>query len=334
MEIENINLNNKLVPDKEVLRVERAIQNMLNCDDLVKEQREKLREYNQYLMGRKKLTRTRRNYLNAVKNLGTFLKKPFEDATKKDLQEYLGKLKVSDNTFWFWQFIIKIFYQWLYNLERKQYPEAVSWIKVEKPSKQKIPLFLVEEQVKKLIEIADCVRDKCILSILMDSGCRVGEIVALNIEDIKFDKENPVAYFEVKNVEGCKTGSRNLPIPLVNSVPILRELINTHPLRNQKDAPLFISYRSGEYGSRLLTSGIRQIIKKYARRLGLPSSVACHTFRHSHFRHLREQGFSMLDMKELGGWKRWDTVERYCTLADSKKITEKMLELNGIKKFT
>jgi len=313
--------------NKDLLRAERFINNQLESRELIEEQRNKLKEFDEHLRSEGKLIYTRRQYLVCLKAFGKFLKKPFNDAVRKDFEDFFISINDrKETTIFGWKVGIRLFYKWLFNIRGKgKYPEIVEY-EIKKPSKVMIPKFLSEEQVKEMISITDCIRDKCLLSVMFESGCRIGEILSLNIEDISFDKEYPVARFTVKLQEGCKRGSR--PISLVNTVPILKEYINTHPLRNQENSPLFVSVKAPI--ERLCTRGASEIVEKYSKRLKL-EGIGCHTFRHSRFRDLREKGFSILDMKQLGGWTRFDMVERYCRVADIKNIENKMLEMNGIK---
>ena len=313
--------------NKDLLRAERSIGRILNCEELLPEQREELKRFDKHLKAEVKLTNTRRQYFVCLKQLGKFLEKDYKSATRDDIEGFFVKMNgKKESTVFSWKVNIRTFYKWLLGVREKgKYPDVVNY-EVKKPSKVKIPKFLTEEEVKRMIEITDCIRDKCLLSVMYESGCRRGEIAAINIGDVIFDKEVPVARFTVRDQEGCKRGSR--PIILVNSVPVLREYINQHPGRNEKDSPLFISFR--RRGERLTTRGMNEVVKKYASQLDL-EGIACHTFRHSRFRNLRQKGFSMLDMKQLGGWSQWDMVERYCRVADTKHIEDKMLEINGFK---
>jgi len=229
--MENQDLNSKSLTEenKDISAVQRIIENILDYEELLENQREDLKRFNRYLEANSKLTNTRRNYLTPLKFLAIFIKKPFKEATRSDIEDYIVSLKGhKKSTISLQQATIKQFYRWLYDMKRGQYPEQVDWIKIEKPKKMNMPVFLTESEIRKMISVCDSIRDKCILSVLFESGCRIGEIIPLNTSDIEFDKKYPLARFNVKSVEGCKTGSRNIPIPLVNSVPI----VNNHRLKS------------------------------------------------------------------------------------------------------
>ena len=69
-------------------------------------------------------------------------------------------------------------------------------------------------------------RDKCYHAISRDSSARPSEILKLKIRDVKYKKIGVYQYAEV-TVNG-KTGTRS--IPLINSIPFLKDYINHgHP---------------------------------------------------------------------------------------------------------
>ena len=123
--------------------------------------------------------------------------------------------------------ILKKFYKWLNNGE---YPIQVKWMK-NNINKRSLKLpgegeLLTERDIKRLIEVADHPRDKALLAVLYESGCRVGEVLNLYIKDVEFDKEGARMC-----VQG-KTGMRKIRI--IFSVPYLVTWLNNHPY-NVKD---------------------------------------------------------------------------------------------------
>lgn len=118
-------------------------------------------------------------YFFSLAKLCRTMKKPFKDATKADLIDFLKEyswyksrsLKVS----------IKAFYKWLYG--GKNYPECVDWIKTHGFEKRKLPEeILTRDEVKKLVEAARNPRDRALLMVLYESGARAGELVNIKIK--------------------------------------------------------------------------------------------------------------------------------------------------------
>jgi len=59
-----------------------------------------------------------------------------------------------------------------------------------KKRKYKITLkdLLTEEDIKKMINVADNIRNKAFISLLYESGCKIGEMLSIKIKDIIFDE--------------------------------------------------------------------------------------------------------------------------------------------------
>ena len=82
--------------------------------------------------------------------------------------------------------------------------------------------------------------------ILRDTSCRPHEILGLRIKDITFKMANDRQYTEAL-VSG-KTGSR--PIPLINSIPYLKDYLDDHPQRSNPNA-FFVFGEGKAYGKRM-----------------------------------------------------------------------------------
>lgn len=175
-------------------------------------------------------------YLNRLSMIATWMKKDFDKAVKKDIEEVMRKINQMDYTEWTkrdYRVTLKKFYKWLKGCNEKGvYPSELSWINTHvSTDKQDMPNNLPdEEDVKKMIETAEHPRDKALIASLYESGCRIGEIAALKIGDINFDEYG--AYMLVNG----KTGSRR--IRLVFGSPILASWINVHPEKSNPHAPL------------------------------------------------------------------------------------------------
>ena len=89
-------------------------------------------------------------------------------------------------------------------------------------------------------------RDRACHMIFRDTSCRPHEILGLRIKDVSFKMAGDRQYAEAL-VNG-KTGSRN--IPLINSIPYLKDYLDDHPQRSNPNA--FLVFGEGKaYGKRL-----------------------------------------------------------------------------------
>jgi integrase len=187
------------------------------------------------------------------------------------------------------------------------------------------------DELKAMINIADHPRDRCLLSVLFDSGGRSGEISKLRIGDVDFEDGGAVIH-----VNG-KTGYRS--IPLTFSTYNLKEWINNHPDKENKIAYVFfdLRYRSNKH---ITQSGINFFVKRMARKAGIEKRIYCHLFRHSCMTELEKEGKLIgLSKHRFAGWsadsrmnsvysklsdmdvknKRWENNRQY-TLPKAGKV--------------
>ena len=101
-------------------------------------------------------------------------------------------------------------------------------------------------------------RDRCYHTISRDTSCRPHEILGLRIKDVVFKMAGDRQYAEVL-VNG-KTGSRT--VPLINSIPYLKDWIDSHPQRTNPNAYLIFG-KGKSFGKKLKPFFINRIYAKY-----------------------------------------------------------------------
>jgi integrase/recombinase XerD len=102
-------------------------------------------------------------------------------------------------------------------------------------------------------------RDRCYHTMSRDLSARPHEILDLKIKDVVFKTAGNKQYAEVL-VNG-KTGSRH--IPLIQSIPYVKEWLSNHPSRNNPNSPLFIGLARSSMGKQLSINGLYTIYKHY-----------------------------------------------------------------------
>ena len=214
-------------------------------------------------------------YLITLRKIYSWLQKPFQEATKEDLESLLQKIEEIKYSAWTkqnYRVILKRFYKWLRNTE--QYPPEVSWIKTTiKRNEEKIPeQLLTAEEVKQLVYHANNLRDKALIMLLYDSGGRISEVGTLKTSSITF-QEN----YALVTLQG-KTGMRRIPITI--SVPYLQNWITNHP-QKEEDTSLWVSLGTKHHLQPLSYSQIVKMIRGCAYRAKIKKRVYPHLFRHS-----------------------------------------------------
>lgn len=183
-------------------------------------------------------------YLSRLKIIAEEIDFDFREADKEDIKSLVARIHeqdYSDTTKNDYKIIIKRFYRWIGDGE---YPESVDWINTtNKKNNETLPKqVLDEEDISELIKACNNPRDKALVSILWETGARIGELIDLKIEDLE-DYEHGKKIV----IEG-KTGARRAP--LISSVPYIQAWINSHPDGENPEAPLWVNVGSGPRGKR------------------------------------------------------------------------------------
>ncbi len=95
-----------------------------------------------------------------------------------------------------------------------------------------------------------------------DSSCRPHEILNIRLRDVVFKTNGNYQYAEIL-LRG-KTGGRN--IPLINSIPYVKDRIDQHPQRGNPNSPLICGVGKS-LGRRLNTDTIYRIYKHYKQKV-------------------------------------------------------------------
>jgi integrase/recombinase XerD len=228
--------------------------------------------------------RTTIQYLSELcKSLG--IEKRFEDMTRDDVLLYLDSNRKLENDDplhrWIGSYnskrtILFRFFKWLYypsvanpdkrielsNSERK--PDCIMDIpqlKRKEVSCYKPSDLWSQEDDLLFLKWVTNKRDRCYHTMARDLSARPHEILNLKIKDVVFKTaSNGYQYAEVL-VNG-KTGSRH--IPLIQSIPYIKDWLSNHPSRNNPKSPLFVSLDSHSMGRRQLTlNGLYKVYKDY-----------------------------------------------------------------------
>jgi integrase len=165
-------------------------------------------------------------YVEYLTLISSWLGKDFQDSDIEDLRRVIKKLRRQQWSEWTKasiKAVLKKFYQWLRGY-KEGYPPEVSWIKTTiKTGKRKIipEDLLTEKEVLKLIEACSSPRDKAIIALLYDVGCRPSELLTMRRKNVQFDE-----YSAIVTLKG-KTGMRR--VRAVFSTPYLNQWLSLLP---------------------------------------------------------------------------------------------------------
>lgn len=296
------------------------ISSILNSKELLEEQRKVLKDYDKYNKARGLKINSRKTYLVALQHFSKSVEKPYDKITKPDLVDYFSDIReeVSANTFTSIQISLKAFFKWL------DIPEVIEWINVKKVDNG-LPKIVPMEDIKKLTDVCDNPRDRCLVMVLWETACRSSEAGNLNIGDITFDE------FGAKVLVSGKTGERNLR--LIDSIPDLKLWLSYHPFKNDKkfiNKPLFISLANLNYGERLEGTGVYQVIAKLKERAEIERELTPHTIRRTRLTQLAKEGFTEAELRLIAGWTRGSQTPKFYIALTGEDVDKKICQKKGL----
>jgi len=176
--------------------------------------------------------------------------------------------------------VIRTFLNWctqedeLEDLVSEKVPRKMTMPRVD----EKVIETFTPEQIKALLAACDQevsqvwrVRDRAILSVLIDTGIRAGELCSLMLDNIDLDPRDP--YIKVMG-----KGRKEREVPLGNkALTALHKYIRRYREAPKEEKHVFLSK-----GNRAFTvSGLVQVIERLAAWAHI-EGVHCHKFRHTY----------------------------------------------------
>ena len=180
----------------------------------------------------------------------------------------------SANTMNDFKIALKRFYIWKFKAIDPEINDLLK--KRESKANKRSEDIISQAEVREIVANAISPRDKFLIALAYDSGCRISELLTLRIRDIKTDE-----YGIRLHVTG-KTGERNVRC-VGDSVALFSDWIARHPQRNDPDAYLFIKMDSGPFkgGDPLDYDSAQKVLQNAVARSGIKRRIHWHLFRHT-----------------------------------------------------
>lgn len=263
-----------------------------------------------------------------------FLDPPYADATISDIYVAISALKEGKsargkpfkrNTIHDYIRILKPFLLWLIENE---YNTSLPERKVRKISSPSVDYqttepdeLLTPQEIEALISACLNPRDRALISVLYESGCRISELARIRWRDVIFDQYG-VRLYIFDNKEEKRRYSR-----LTISTDYLAAWKNDyHPGDPEGNALVFQTFK----GNPLDYVQARRVIDRATARAGIEKRVTPHLFRHSRITHMITQGYQESVIKK-SMWGNVDTsmFKTYVNLGD-QDIDNEFLDKAGI----
>lgn len=206
---------------------------------------------------------------------------------------------------------LKGYYEW----RRRREPEIRNPFAELRGVKKgrRLPGCLTHEELEAFIDAAGSdfagLRDRVLFELLYSTGCRVGELCALNIEDVRHRRvrvkgkgsRERLVFIGDKAAEAL---ADYLPSRMQRSSGAGRETPGKTP---DEERALIIDLR----GRRLTPRGVYYLIRRFAVITGCAKAVSPHSFRHSFATHLLDEGADIRGVQEMLGHASLSTTQIY-----------------------
>ncbi len=224
---------------------------------------------------------TKEGKIKTLINITKFLEfKDFDKITKNDIFSYLNRFRKSeeDDPHHRWigtwnnrHMVLLKFFRWLHDQENsdiknRKYPECMQGIKRlgrKEISRYKPSDLWTARECEIFLKYCPSKRDRAYFSMATDTSCRPSELLNLRIGDIevKLTSDGAKQYSEI-TING-KTGQRT--VPLIHSLPYVREWILSHPSSNNPKEWLFVSEGKTSYGKKITRDGLLKHFHEFYR---------------------------------------------------------------------
>jgi integrase len=206
--------------------------------------------------------------------------KDFDKMTKEDVFSYLNRFRKSEeidpNHRWIgtWNnrhIVLLKFFRWLHDqdnpdIKNRKYPHCMQGIKRlgrKEISRYKPSDLWTSRECEVFLKYCPSKRDKAYMAMAIDTSCRPSELLNLRIGDIevKSTSDGSKQYSEI-TING-KTGQRT--VPLIYSLPYVKEWILGHPSSNNPNEWLFVSEGKTSYGKKITRDGLLKHFHEFYR---------------------------------------------------------------------
>ena len=238
-------------------------------------------------------------YRKTIDSMVTGIGKPPAQITTDDLRRYLTEYQVQrkssrvtiDNI----RRILSTFFSWL---EDEDYIVKSPIRRIHKVKTAKILKDTYSDEALELMrDNCGSLRDLAIIDLLASSGMRVGEMVALNRDDINFTERECVVFGK---------GSKERLVYFDARTKI--HLQNYLGSRTDNNPALFVTLRAPY--DRLMIGGVESRLRDLGRQLNLPK-VHPHKFRRTLATSAIDKGMPIEQVQQLLGHQKIDTTMHY-----------------------
>jgi len=264
------------------------------------------------------------HYLLRLRLIAKAMGEHFLSPTREDIRDFLFKLTTvgySPNTMRDIKSVIKRFYRWHFADEDKA-NYVVGWIRpLRNVRRDKPDCIITVDEFDRMMKVGRTLRDRTLISLLYDSGCRISEILTLKVKDVTFDD-----YGAILIVSG-KTGTRRVRL-FGTSVPFLKKWVESRSAMQGPDTFVFANPRDGNRSPMHYHQAL-QVVRRTSARAGIAKKVNPHLFRHTRATLLAEH-IADAPLEIQMGWVHGSSMTRTYVHLSGKDMDRIILKAYGV----
>lgn len=217
-------------------------------------------------------------YLDSLRMPIYYFKKPLSQIDLKDMERFerdlssnkiksqITKKPYSGRTKADFKKTLKIYLKWKFRDNPAKFTELTNWLDCS--IKEKTPEYLKEQDIIKLYKGCKDSKQRFLIAVLFDAGCRIEEFLNIRGEDIEEPNPNSPYYRLTLKEEYSKTAGRVIGLYWQYSTEAVRDYLAEHSFKPSE--PLY----NAKYDD------VRFLLGRLGKRI-LNRRIYAHLFRHS-----------------------------------------------------
>lgn len=271
--------------------------------------KKEIAKYQQYLQQRYPESSTTKHYVSDLGIFSQFIgKKSVREITLKTIDAFIqeqSNQKLKPRTINRRLAAISGFFEFMIaEAEDDRWRNPVRWKRHSIRVGHHLPRDVSDETVAALFGVIDDERDRAIFTLMVKAGLRVGESVALNLENLERPAQDGLARLKVRG-KGAKERIVWLTLEAGQQVQHWLQI-----RAESESQALFLN----QHRCRLSVAGVQYRLKQYCQQAGV--RVSCHQLRHTYARRLAEQNMPIDSLAKLMGHSNLQTTQGYIDGAD------------------
>ena len=174
---------------------------------------------------------------------------------------------------------------------------------------QTLPRPMPQDDVVKLFQVIDSLRDRVLFLLMLRCGLRVNEVRQVPWSAVNWEQSSV----------RIDDGKGQVDRVVYYSRDVEQALSQWHRWQPQGTRYLFPSRIAKRGGQPIARRTVADVMTKYLHRAGLERRYSCHSLRHTFASELLNAGASLEVVKELMGHKKLDMTLRYAKLYEATK---------------